>query len=764
MKKLFTLVALLACFLGAKAEWVDDYSIDYSTKSNFPFYVMGYVPEWVDGVMTDYGANYRYATQDVLDNGDTNGNGKLTAEESIVGTAMAGSAEYQKVTGAGPYWHQYFIADGIPTELDGSYKVVAMVKASEEVTIDVNMGWSWSADPAKASVKIGTEWAEVEWSYSGIGGTSCNLVAQPASSTATIEWKWVKVSHNAKPQAVTIWQEWLTDDGKSILPDVEHTNKYMGDAETPWGELANVKFNDQTQNNLICAWTKERAKLMNDDGGWDPYPAPIEVDPDDAKNHVFVVHGQEAITEGDPAAWDNQFWIQSPKSWKSGEQVKISFRYKASKEVTVATQCHKQNPSDYLIWHAIGDIAFTKEWQTYSAITTVGDDMDGMWSVAFQLNQNDKAAIDFYFDNLSWQSMKLEEGFFVAGSNSQAGLDYDFANAIPFEYDAELDLYTATIGEVGNKESYVSEIMISTVRGNDAAFKANTLKLESPVTSDEDAWNNYTPGSLAKTKLPMAGVWSIYLDANYKAMVFVCLEGEEIVYANIVTNNTEIVVNGVEREDLIDTKDNEGKITVREDQDDPAGENVGGDGHNGQSWDNQFWFKANRTLAKGEATVLKFKYKANKAANTTTQCHGNPGGYMHWAAIGDVTFGTEWQEFSKDFTVPNEADGMQTIAFNMAEIKEACDYEITEVQWYLKGDENAEGKTSENLINATGTDNFWVKIGAGTSPYQYTGATGISTVASKKNVGSAVIYNLAGQRVSNGFKGIVVKDGKKYVK
>ena len=53
MKKLFTLVALLACFLGAKAEWVVDYSIDYSTKTGFPFYVMGYVPEWVDGVMRD---------------------------------------------------------------------------------------------------------------------------------------------------------------------------------------------------------------------------------------------------------------------------------------------------------------------------------------------------------------------------------------------------------------------------------------------------------------------------------------------------------------------------------------------------------------------------------------------------------------------------------------------------------------------------------------------------------------------------------------
>ena len=58
MKKLFTLVALLACFLGAKAEWVEDYKIDYSTHTGFPFYVMGYVPEWFDGVMTDFGANY----------------------------------------------------------------------------------------------------------------------------------------------------------------------------------------------------------------------------------------------------------------------------------------------------------------------------------------------------------------------------------------------------------------------------------------------------------------------------------------------------------------------------------------------------------------------------------------------------------------------------------------------------------------------------------------------------------------------------------
>ena len=58
-----------------------------------------------------------------------------------------------------------------------------------------------------------------------------------------------------------------------------------------------------------------------------PFPADIEVVDG---NHVFVCHGQPAITEGDASAWDNQFWIQSPKSWKEGEQLKIHFRYKAS--------------------------------------------------------------------------------------------------------------------------------------------------------------------------------------------------------------------------------------------------------------------------------------------------------------------------------------------------------------------------------------------------------------------------------------------------
>ncbi|MBR4778744.1 MAG: hypothetical protein IK011_02525 [Bacteroidaceae bacterium] len=709
MKKIFTLIALLAVFMGAKADWVQDYKIDYSQNTGFPFYVMGYVPEWVDGVMTDFGAMYKYVQ--VTDDAE---------ETSDVIVKTQGGVEYYKIELAEPGWHQYFIADGIPTELDGAYTVKAMVKASEACTININMGWGWgSGEQAGASVAIPTEWTEVEWEYSGIGGASCNLVAQPGTVAATIEWKWLTVSHNQKETRPVEWIE----------------NLVNGDAEKSWEELglADVAFNDQENNYKICAWGKERERNMNEDGGWDPFPCDIEeVD----GSHVFVVHGQPATTEGDASAWDNQFWIQSPQSWKSGTQLKIQFRYKASKAVTVATQVHKQNPSDYLIWHAIGDISFTEEWQDFDGIMTMADDMAGGWSIAFQLNQNDKDAINFYFDNLSWQNMKLDEGYFVAGANPNEGLEYDFDNAVQFEYDEDEGLYIATIGE---KNAYVSQIMISTIRGNDAAFKGATLKPSGAITNDPENWLDYTEASLAKLNLPGAGIWKIYLDDNYKAMAFEMLEGTIIEPIEINPNPTLVVVEALERDDLSDqTNQQTGEVTIRED--------VGG---SGEAWDNQFWIRANRTLSAGEVTVLQFKYKASLDAKTTTQCHREPGDYLHWAAIGDVNFSTDWQDFETTFTVPSEANGMQSIAFNMAEIRDACVYELKDFVWKLEDG-------TESLISQTDPYNFYAKV-VGGSIY----SLNIKNAENDEADDAAVTYNLAGQRVSKNYKGIVVRNGKK---
>ena len=65
----------------------------------------------------------------------------------------------------------------------------------------------------------------------------------------------------------------------------------------------------------------------------------------------------------------------------------------------------------------------------------------------------------------------------------------------------------------------------------------------------------------------------------------------------------------------------------------------------------------------------------------------------------------------------------------------------------------------ENLIDAEGDANFYVKEGAGTAPYV---VSGISAVVNEGKANGA-IYNLAGQRVSKDYKGIVIKNGAKYI-
>ena len=737
MKKLFTLVALLACFIGAKAEWNQVYTIDYSTYQGFPFYVMGYVPEFGNGCMTDFGAGYGYKTDSEMED--------FTGGTEVGTVTTQGGAVYHKVQLDAPAWHQYFIADNIPTKLDGKYKVVAKVKATNAVSINVNMGWGWGeGQQASASVAIPGEgdFQEVVWEYSGINGQSCNLVAQPGGSTETIEWQSLTVYEWVKPGSRV--PEWLED--------IEN-----GDAETPWtDEQAATLYNDMENNYKICAWSKEKGRNMAEDGkAWNPFPAKIVVDPLDENNHVFLCDGQTADTEGDPSAWDNQFWIQSKHAWKSGLTLKIKFRYMASQEVKAQTQFHKQTPSDYLIWHSIGDITFAADkWKTFDNTMSISDDMAGGWSIAFNLNSSVKDAVKFYFDDLSWQYLKLDEGYFLAGINQNTTDSYDdLDNAIPFEDGEAADgtpCLVATIGTSGDASTYVDQLMISTTRGDDQAFKGATLLPESKVTNDPENWLQYTPSANKKLDVPGLGVWKVYLDTEYTSMAFQMLEGtpyDDPDPVEVYTYADELVLHAVERDWL--TPDGDGNPREAE-----AG--------TGQPWDSQFWIAADRDLKTDEVTVLKFQYKGSIAAHTTTQVHkvgddGKPCTYLNWQAIGDVDFTEEWQDFETEFKVPSGDNGMRSIVFNMAEIKAACDYSIKNVQWYLKDASLDEGMTYENLIS--GASNFYFKESAETAPY-----TGIENVTVKNVKTSNAIYNIAGQRVNKDYKGLVIKDGKKFVK
>ena len=99
-----------------------------------------------------------------------------------------------------------------------------------------------------------------------------------------------------------------------------------------------------------------------------------------------------------------------------------------------------------------------------------------------------------------------------------------------------------------------------------------------------------------------------------------------------------------------------------------------------EAWDTQFWIVLNEKLQSGAKLHVQFDYKANKAAKATTQAHGAPGAYQHWAAIGDVNFTEDWQTFSTEIEVTadmatgNGGDGLLSIAFNLAEEKTATEY------------------------------------------------------------------------------------------
>lgn len=662
MKKLFTLIALMMIFMSASAVTIVDAEVDFSTVTELPRFGWG-------------GSESAFA--------------RISLEN--------GCLHFHSTEATDPTWDcQWFPIGGVDAEVGVTYTLHYKVKGDHNENISA-LGFG---QDCYGQFPITTDWVEGTFDYECTKADG-NILMQAGGYIGTFDIAYLRITHEGKQERPIEWIELLAN----------------GNAEQTWESLglADVAYDDMENNYKVAVWSKEKGRNLDDAGNWNPFPAPIVEDPKDPSNHVFLIDGQLADTEGDAAAWDNQLWIQSPRSWKTGEQVRISFRYMASQPVVTQTQFHLQKPSDYLFWQAIGDISFTTEWQTFEQVVTIPADANGAWSVAFNLNPNVKDPVQFYIDDVSWCEMKLEHGLFVAGANTETGLvEYDFDNAANLTWNDEMAAMSATVGTVGNKDSWVNELMISTVRGNDRQYKANTLKTKGAVLASDfndlidggGNWVDYEDGSSAKIKLPAQGVWTVYLDEDAKIMAFVELEGDKpIDPIEINPNTTEIVVKGKERNMTIDEAKAAGLIV---NPDEPTQEEK--DLYNGQPWDNQFFIVANRPLETGEVTVLEFDYYGSVDAKTTTQLHGDPGAYMHWSAIGDVNFTGELQHFSTTLTIPSEANGMKSIAFNMAEIIGACDYNITNVIWKLEDN-------TESLIDMTGAKNFYVKEGAGDTPH-----------------------------------------------
>ncbi len=629
MKRLFTLIALLACFMGAKADEIVDAQIDFSNYtdiSQVPFARWG-------------GSESAFARLSIKD----------------------GCLHFESSEAVDPSWTcQFFPIGGIDADPGVTYTLHYKVKGSHKGFISA-LGFGLTP---YGKFPITTEWVEGTIDYKATNADG-NILMQCGDWVGFWDLAYMKITHAGKVEPPVEWIEMLAN----------------GNAETPWGDLANVRWDDNENNYKICAWAREKGLNVNGSGDWNPFPATIEPEEGNPSNHVFAVHGKAAVE-----SFDNQFFIEAPRRIKPGEKLKLHFRYKASQATKVSTQICYQIPGSYMYFQAIGDINFTPEWKEYDEVIIWpnGGENNG-WSIAFNLNVLQKEATDFYFDDLSIQEMKLDHGLFVASSNPATGLEYDFNNARELVWDEDRWAYVATVGTEGNPNSWVDRVMISTVRGNAYAFQIATIKPSSGIIDGTDeVWLLYTESSNTVITLPAAGVWQVAVDDEAMQCNFCLIEGDEIKKPlEEIPNPTEVVVHGKER-----------------------------DAVTGAIWDNQFFIVANRPLRTGEVTIVKFRYKSSIPAHTTTCLYGNPSQYMHWDAIGDVDFTTKWTDFETTLTVPEEADGMKSICFNMAEITDACDYYIKDVIWMTEDH-------YETLIDVEGIKNFYVKEGENDVIHQF---------------------------------------------
>ena len=132
----------------------------------------------------------------------------------------------------------------------------------------------------------------------------------------------------------------------------------------------------------------------------------------------IVVKSGDDTANPNAQNYDTQLWIVLPEEIPAGSSIRVQFDYKASKgNVKASTEFHA-DPKSYLTWHAIGDVYFSTEWETFNGEFTVPNDADGMKSIAFNL-QHELTATDYYFDNFSVSYKKSQWTNIIVNSDME---------------------------------------------------------------------------------------------------------------------------------------------------------------------------------------------------------------------------------------------------------------------------------------------------------------------------------------------------------
>lgn len=165
-------------------EVVQDAYFDYSKYTDYPFYVMGYTPEFVDGCMVSH-----YPGE----------------------------------------WYQYFVADQIPTSVGLNYKLTVCIQGSAPGSLNAQFG-NWG-NLLEQTVSFNEDWQEVSVEFANCPVESSFVVFQPGTFDGDVRIKWLKVTHTVAPSI-----------GKEV-PVIEHDFS-DGEPISGWGEGLKISVVD----------------------------------------------------------------------------------------------------------------------------------------------------------------------------------------------------------------------------------------------------------------------------------------------------------------------------------------------------------------------------------------------------------------------------------------------------------------------------------------------------------------------------------------
>lgn len=132
---------------------IEDAVKSFKNDAKFPFYVMGYEPQIVDGILT--------------------------------------VPEYPGD------WYQFFAMDGLSTVPGRTYKITVKVKGSKSGSMNVQFG-NWGATLEK-QMEFTEEWSECSVTLDGVTTENSFVVLQPGTYDGKLEIEWLKLSHLESP-------------------------------------------------------------------------------------------------------------------------------------------------------------------------------------------------------------------------------------------------------------------------------------------------------------------------------------------------------------------------------------------------------------------------------------------------------------------------------------------------------------------------------------------------------------------------------------